>query len=219
MSAAAPFRLASHLAAYPEDAFVARLRSGIDDCDASECRSAGDEWREVAALGRALHETALEDLRADYVGLFDRTADDNPMSEIEYGGRGAARGSELADIAGFYLAFGVRPMEGGGLRDHLAVELEFYGWLCAKEEQLQALGDRGGVSAVRDGRRKFLGEHLGRFAAAVAARPAVARHSFYGPALAWCAGLVQRECRALDVEPPLAVQQRRAASAQLNAAS
>lgn len=208
MSAAAPFRLASHLAAYPEQAFLARLQSGVEDCNAGEALAGGAAWRSLAALCMALGEAEIEDLRADYIDLFDRAADDNPLSETEYGGRGTAKGSELADIAGFYLAFGVRPLEGGGLIDHLAVELEFYGWLSAKEEQLRSQGDRAGIEVVRDGRRKFLGEHLGRFVAAVAARPGVAGHRFYGPALAWCADLVRRECAALAVAPPLAVHRR-----------
>jgi nitrate reductase assembly molybdenum cofactor insertion protein NarJ len=203
MSAAAAFRLASHAAAYPAEGFAARLREGLDDCARTEGMLSGERWQRFAAFAGTLADAAVEDLCADYIDLFDR-AQDNPLSETEYGGRGEAKGADLADIAGFYQAFGVRPAESSGLIDHLAVELEFYGWLCAKQEFLDLCRDDDGVAVVSDGRRKFLHQHLGRFANSVATRPAVVAHPFYGPALAWCADLVHRECELLGVEPTVA---------------
>jgi TorA maturation chaperone TorD len=98
--------------------------------------------------------------------------------ETEYGAEGAFRQpQELADIAGTYLAFGLRPPEGGDERvDHAACECEFMGFLARKEAfGLGSLPTSGGqegagelLATVRGAARCFLREHLGRFGRAFA---------------------------------------------------
>jgi TorA maturation chaperone TorD len=67
---------------------------------------------------------------------------------------------EMADIAGFYRAFGFNV--GGPVReraDHLATELEFLSVLALKEARAQDVPEH--LEICADARRKFLAEHVG----------------------------------------------------------
>jgi len=98
--------------------------------------------------------------------------------ETEYGAEGAFRQpQELADIAGSYLAFGLKSPEGGDERvDHAACECEFMGFLARKEafglSSLHTSGDqavaREQLATIQAAARGFLREHLGRFGRAFA---------------------------------------------------
>jgi len=94
--------------------------------------------------------------------------------ETEYGLPHEFRQSqELADLAGFYRAFGFDV--GGAVRerpDHLAVELEFACALALKEAYAAEKGIDEHVEVCADAQRKFIGDHLsgwiGLFAQSVA---------------------------------------------------
>lgn len=83
--------------------------------------------------------------------------------ETEYGLPHEFRQSqELADIAGFYRAFGFNV--GGAVRerpDHLAVELEFMCVLAFKEAYAAEKGIAEHVEVSGDAQRKFVQDHLG----------------------------------------------------------
>lgn len=146
----------------------------------------------------------LDTLRGEYTSVFDHGRDRVALYETEYGRmRGLSKGNDLADILGFYQAFGFDMDSSCGVEmpDHLAVELEFYGVLLYKEAHQVAVGDVVGEEIIRDARRKFLVSHLGGFVGAIAARPGVQSHPTYGPLLAWCAEVVARECRVAEVTP------------------
>lgn len=85
--------------------------------------------------------------------------------ETEYGLPHEFRHSqELADLAGFYAAFGFST--GGAVRerpDHLAVELEFMGILRFKEAYALERGTPEQVEVCIEAQRKFLQDHLGRW--------------------------------------------------------
>jgi TorA maturation chaperone TorD len=97
--------------------------------------------------------------------------------ETDYGPEGAfSQPQELADIAGYYLAFGLRPLDGVDERvDHVACESEFMGFLCRKEAFVLASAgvDAEALDVVRGAARTFLRDHLGRFGRAVGRRLAV----------------------------------------------
>ena len=192
------FALASRLTAYPGQDF----RAAIDGLVAS---GAGD-----ATLGGGLLERAedLDEARSEFLALFDVGSERTPLYETEYGRmRGMSKGTELADLNGFYRAFGLGSQDGENeMGDHLAVELEFYAWMLLKGEHLATLGDDEGQAIVLDARRKFLAEHLGPLAISVAGRPAIAAHARFGPLFAWIGELVAAEGAALGLAfEPLAI--------------
>jgi nitrate reductase assembly molybdenum cofactor insertion protein NarJ len=198
------FFLASLLSTYPEDSFLEDVGVLVEDAGASGGLTGGTPWL-TPLLEVARREGGLDDVRSEYLELFERGQPRTSLYETEYGRmRGMAKGNELADIAGFYQAFGMTlsdTPEGREMLDHLAVELEFYGVLLAKQAHLEAAGDTEGVSIVRDGRRKFLADHLGRLTGALARQARLRESAVYGGIVSWSCGLVEEECRALGAEP------------------
>lgn len=85
--------------------------------------------------------------------------------ETEYGLPHEYRMSqELADISGFYRAFGFKA--GGEIHerpDHIAVELEFMHVLALKEAYALQNGVTEHVEVCREAQGKFLADHLGKW--------------------------------------------------------
>lgn len=101
---------------------------------------------------------------AEHTRLFAGAVVCSPY-ETAYVRQPFARSRQLADIAGFYEAFGLRPAEGSRARppDFIATELEFMSLLLRKEAYASLSGwdDRRAVAA--DAARGFLEDHLGRW--------------------------------------------------------
>lgn len=131
--------------------------------------------------------------------------------ETEYGAQGAFRQpQELADIAGTYLAFGLRPRDGGDERvDHVACECEFMDFLARKEAfALDSLGTsenneeaRERVATVRETTRSFLREHLGRFGRAFASLLIKEDDGFHGALGSVLFRFLTQECRRFGLPP------------------
>jgi TorA maturation chaperone TorD len=129
------------------------------------------------------------------------------------------RSQHLADIAGFYNAFGLQPSRDMPERhDHIALELEFMSWLIVKEfharENPSAEGKER-AEICRDAQRKFFSQHLAWWAPAFAfalvrrsegatnvAEMAEPPNTFYGAAARVLAAFVAVERVTLDVPPP-----------------
>jgi nitrate reductase assembly molybdenum cofactor insertion protein NarJ len=190
--AARDFLLASLATAYPQTDLAETL--------------AWPGMRDHPALGpmAAACTGGIEPLQRAYVELFDRGKGRVSLYETEHGRmRGLSKGHDLADLAGFYAAFGLA-LDTSDLHemlDHLAVELEFYGVLLLKQAILSQEGDGEGAAIVLDARKKFLTDHLGRFVTAIADQPAVREDAAYGQLLAWCAALTANQCAMLAVTP------------------
>lgn len=191
------FCLASRLTTWPDDESLVQARSLAG--------ALGDGDREELELASVTERLERAQAEAEYIALFENGAQRCPIHETEYGRmRGMAKGNELADIAGFYTAFGLERADAPAAKqmsDHLAVELEFYGTLLARQAALESRADAEGVFVVEDARRKFLVDHLGRLAGAVASQPAVQASQAYGPVLAATAALVRAECERLGATP------------------
>lgn len=166
--------------------------------------------RDLGALAmehRAIVDAVQDDLGAlqgRYAQIFDVSKERVPLYETEHGRmRGMSKGNDLADISGFYKAFGLEPdhAEAHEMLDHLAVELEFYALMLMKEHTLSENQIWQGAEIVNDGRRKFLESHLGRFVVAIADHPRVLSDEVYGPVLSWIAELVRQECEAVGATP------------------
>lgn len=195
----APFVLASALASYPQPDLPEALDALFEDSGEAvpaELRTLIREWTSPERL---------EDLQSEYIALFDNGREASPACETEYDRRRmAGKGAALADIAGFYRAFGFELDPGREARempDHAGTELEFHALMRMKAVHLAEAGDLEGSEIVADGMAKFMDAHLGRFVGAIGRRPAVAASPFYGPVYAWIGSLIAEECRRLGVEP------------------
>lgn len=132
---------------------------------------AGESGESLARLARAAREGDPAVLCQEYVFLFDR-APRCPPYEGAWGDAPqlAGKSALLADIAGFYAAFGLVPSETQpDMEDHIAVECEFMSALGLKEAW--ALGENRpeALDITRKARAAFLCDHLGRWAEAFAA--------------------------------------------------
>lgn len=88
-----------------------------------------------------------------------------PIYEAEYDShRATSQPSTLADIMGFYRAFGVE-VAIGDRPDHLAIELEFMSLLTLKEAFALTEGMEEQAEICRVAQCKFLEDHLGRWCA------------------------------------------------------
>lgn len=128
---------------------------------------------------------------------------DCPPYETQYAHGGVFRKTqELADIAGFYRAFGLEAAAGDRRPDHLPVELEFVSLLLLKEALALRRGEREKAAISRSARGKFLGDHLGRWLPSFAAAMSVKAPEGYCAALgAALAALVGEDARSLGVDP------------------
>jgi len=128
--------------------------------------------------------------------------------ETEYDPLAAARkGHRLADLLGFYEAFGFRLAEGRGeFPDQIAVELEFMALLLLKTAQAQVEGREEARAVSLEATGKFLADHLAAWAGAFADRiEAATEEGFYRLAARLLRGFLRAECRLLGVEaPPIA---------------
>ena len=202
------FILASLLSAYPDENVGESVGMVLEDAEMSvrgtpALREALEPL--VAKVKSAFNDRiALDDLRSEYIDVFDRGRQVTSLYESEYGReRAMVKGPQLVDIAAFYRSFG---FETGGdgvqaeMIDHVSVELEFYALLCLKYGALEQLGDSEGMEIVMDGRKKFLQAHLARFIGAVSDRPGVQASPYFSVVFQYCKTLVMDECDRLCVE-------------------
>lgn len=94
-----------------------------------------------------------------------------PLCEVEYEPNTDVfyRCQRLADISGFYRAFGLEVSgEVGERLDHITVEAEFLYVLLAKEVAAFYEGNQEGAEICREARQKFFHEHVGWWLPALA---------------------------------------------------
>ena len=145
----------------------------------------------------------LTKLRAEHARLFGHSVRGScPSYELEYGrSEIIQQTAELADLSGFYNAFGLDLRDSAFERgDHISVECEFLSVLCAK----QAWGLRQGqvemTETCLDAQRLFLRDHLARWSPAFAHRVAKADFDgFYGRVATLTLTLIEEECREFGI--------------------
>ena len=127
------------------------------------------------ALRRALSALDEERLAAEWEANFEASGGlICPLGEVTHTTESSPEawmhGYRLADVAGFYKAFGVEVTPGSERPDHLAVELEFMHLLAVKEAVAEEQGEAEGAAVCREATVSFLGDHLGRWTGKVRAR-------------------------------------------------
>jgi len=173
LARASLYRLLSLAFSYPTAEVHAQLEGAIEVARVGATLIDDAAEKGVAALAAALVDTGYRDLEGSYQTVFTLSySEDCPPYETAFSASHIFQQTQhQADISGFYRAFGVRP--DGDRPDHLATELEFGYLLALKEARAREEGDRPGLDATRAAHRKFLGEHLARWAPLAAGRVAL----------------------------------------------
>ena len=160
---------------YPDAALAEFLRSHLLDTE-NWLSLLGDRpsLEALRVLRPVIMSSSPDELESEYVQAFGHTiGTECPPYEAEYELAHIFQKSQtLADIAGFYKAFGLEIGPNFKDRlDHVTVELEFMHFLCLKEAYALDKGHTEEQLAVcRDAQSKFLGEHLGQWVFAFAER-------------------------------------------------
>ena len=151
--------------AYPEEgnwAMIDKTIMSIEDLLEGEMSTRVDRFKKDLLK----NQRRIDDIRADYLSIFDTGRKISPY-ETEYIGEKVTRKPfELADIAGFYSAFGFDVKEDIRNKeslDHISIELEFMAILTWKEEYARERSQDENLRIVQDARMKFLKEHLAKW--------------------------------------------------------
>ena len=158
----------------------------------------------LARFAAVAAEADPASVAGEYVFLFDREVRCPPY-ESAYGEAPqlAGKPAALADIAGFYAAFGLAPAHAQpDLEDHIAAELEFMSALLIKEAYALAEGHHEGLEVTRRAATAFFRDHLGRWVEAFAEAVKTATPlPYYGALADLLAAWARAEAAALGVEP------------------
>ena len=163
--------------------------------------------RALNGLVEALDRDGGERLLAENVEVFGHTVStDCPPYEAEYGQAHVFQKSQaIADLQGFYKAFGVGPNPEMKERpDHIAVELEFMHLLTLKEAHALWNGHGGDkVQICRKAQEAFLANHLGAWAGSFARRLAkkAGADTTYGALCAVLEAQMASELAMFHIEP------------------
>lgn len=201
------YRFLSVAFLYPDGAMVSGLKEGLTEVKAilpHLSDGEGDGLKEALTVISS-KDLSLDALRDEYRQTFGHTiSQECPPYETQYGSAHLFQQAQrLGDIAGFYRVFGLEVSDRAKERlDHIAVELEFMGFLAFKEAYALTHHGEEKASICRDAQRKFLEEHLARWAPLFAellsrkAPEGLYRH------LASCLGaFLTAECQRLGARP------------------
>ncbi|MHC4587218.1 MAG: molecular chaperone TorD family protein, partial [Planctomycetota bacterium] len=147
---------------YPEEMHWAMIESQFtmaEDLFEGEILSSLNSFKEYFIENRY----RIEEIKSEYLSIFDVGRKISPY-ETEYMTEKLSRKPfELADIAGFYTAFGFsvnEEMRHKEALDHISIELEFMAILEWKEQYALENGQEQNAKIVRDAKLKFLQDHL-----------------------------------------------------------
>lgn len=205
------YRLLSGAFLYPDEGLFTRIQDG------AVVKELGAFARGLvrggkAALSKGIQNLAsslegltLEGLQAEHRRIFGHTiSKECPPYETEYSGAHIFRQTQdLGDIAGFYKAFGLKVSENIRERlDHISTQLEFMHFLAYKEAYAHEHHGKKKTEICREAQRKFLEEHLGRWAPLFLGRLAEKAEGGFYKELAQLTGyFLAFEARFLKVQP------------------
>ncbi len=195
---------------YPDDDTVAELRAGIDALREGDLMAPFGDALALEALAAALEQVEPPALAATYNLYF---AGEVPCSlnETEYEADGFAKARRLADIAGFYHAFGLQvPDTRPAPADSLATEMEFMSHTVMRQAYAALHGWDEQRQICEDAQRAFLEDHLGRWAPLFSRTlfDLVEGDGFYAAAAALCEQFITAEIQTSGADPRPATARR-----------
>lgn len=158
------WRLLSLSFVYPGRENIENLGLIVSDMEGVIPGLAFDIQREFLLYKDSLKGLCTEEIEWEFTDLFMTRMLCSPY-ETAYGNNGLNKAMTLADLNGFYNAFGLSIPEGEGDRpDHIAVEMEFLSLLSIKEAYgiEQELKDM--VDVIASAKKGFLKDHLCKWA-------------------------------------------------------
>lgn len=167
------YRTLSLATAYPLPETVALLRGVAESAPVAAEVIGPAVARDVRTLCERIAAADQAALETAHTAVFTMTTSALcPSYETAYTAKHLIQVSEqMADVAGFYRAFGVEP--NGERPDSLSMELEFAYLLALKEAYAIEHHGRAQVAICRRAERAFFRDHLGRWAGVIAARMSV----------------------------------------------
>lgn len=160
--------------------------------------------RQIDPFKKILQSVSLEELQREHTRLFSLTvAGGVPPYETEYGHKDVFfKTQRLADIAGFYRAFGFEVSDLAHERvDFIGAELELMFWLTLKEETASQKGRQADANICKEAATKFMTDHLGRWGSFFGDSLVRDSHPFYRYLGEQLTQWVESECRRLGAEP------------------
>lgn len=151
--------------------------------------------------GRSIDLEKLEDA---YQEVFGHTISKHcPPYETEYGNMHLFQQSDvLADLGGFYNAFGVAPREGQERLDHVSIQLEFLYLVTFKEARAIEEGKMEEAKICREAQAAFLEDHIGRWISVFAKRlERKNSEGIYGDAARLLDNFIEAEKKLFAAEP------------------
>jgi DMSO reductase family type II enzyme chaperone len=190
--------------AYPSSAVLGRLNAQWSALRHESLPWSEEVKRTLQTATDLLQDADGEALEREHVRLFGPAARCS-LHETAYGDAGRLLGkpASLADISGFYMAFGLHPTTGDAHpEDHISLELEFMSLLSLKEAYALAKGWHEHLDVTRDAQRKFAQDHLGTWIDALAEQlRACDPHPFYAALGEALQRVVRAEVTRLKASP------------------
>ena len=176
---------------------VARMARAAERVSAPELREA------IATVASAAGPADAASVAGEYVALFDGAVRCPPYEGAYGPPQMAGKSALLADIAGFYTAFGLEAAAGQpDVEDHIATELEFLSALALKEAWALAEAHDEHAEITRGASAHFLTDHLGRWAPAFAtALDATTSLPYYRAVATLLATWIATDTETLHVAP------------------
>ena len=200
LSRAVLSRYLAELFSEPDEAWLARVSGDETRC---EVRRAAQSLGLPPDIANPPAIPDIEDILAERNSLFGHTVRSLcPPYELEYGrGEVFQQSQSLADLAGFYSAFGYQSSGPLAERpDHLIAELEFLSVLALKESLAIGSADADAAQCCRDAQRMFLRDHAATWMPAFCGRVRKAESApFFLAVVSLCEALLVSWCDALHV--------------------
>ncbi|MFN8639280.1 MAG: molecular chaperone TorD family protein [Dehalococcoidia bacterium] len=154
---------------YPSAASLERLSDLIADLDGHDVVKGYGLAPRLAAISAALEGATVDELQLEHNRLFLGQVLCSPH-ETEYEQDTFAKASQLADIAGFYNAWGLQTSESRRtMPDFVGTELEFLAMVTRREAYAALRGWANRRKVARESAQAFMQTHLGRWVNAFAA--------------------------------------------------